>query len=68
MKPKELRDLSDAELETRLAEAHQELFNLRFQKATRQLQNYARFGQVRRDIARIETILHERRLNISRSA
>ncbi len=67
MKARELRDLSDPELETRLGEAHQELFNLRFQKATRQLQNYARFGQVRRDIARIETILHERRLNISRS-
>ncbi len=65
MKAKELRDLSDAELETRLGEAHQELFNLRFQKATRQLQNYARLGQVRRQIARIETILRERQLGVN---
>ncbi len=59
---KELRELSDAELQAKLNEAHEELFNLRFQAATRQLQNYARLGQVRRQIARIETILRERQL------
>ncbi len=64
MKAQELRELSDAELQARLAGAHEELFNLRFQKATRQLQNTARFAEVRKDIARIETILHERQLGI----
>lgn len=64
MKAKELRGLSDAELRERLDEAHRELFNLRFQRAARQLQNYARYGQVRRDIARLETILRERQLGI----
>jgi large subunit ribosomal protein L29 len=64
MKAKELRDLTDAELRDRLNQAHEELFNLRFQKATRQIQNTARFGQVRRDIARILTVLHERELQV----
>lgn len=64
MKARELRDLTDAELEARLNEAHEELRNLRFQAAVRQLQNYARHRQVRRDIARIETILRERQLRI----
>ncbi len=62
MKVKELRDLSDDELRTRLNQAHEELFNLRFQKATRQLSNTARYGEVRKDIARILTILSEREL------
>ena len=62
MKPKELRELSDADLQTRLDQAHEELFNLRFQGATRQLQNTSRSEQVRKDIARIETILRERQL------
>ncbi len=65
MKAKELQELSVEELRAKLNEAHEELFNLRFQKATRQLGNYARFGQVRRDIARIETILRERQLRPS---
>lgn len=65
MKAKELRELTDAELRTRLDEAHEEMFNLRFQIATRQIQNPARVGQVRRDIARIETILRERQLRAS---
>ncbi len=67
-KAKELRELSDDELRTRLDEAHEELRNLRFQTAVRQLQNYARYGQVRKDIARIETILHERQLGIGETA
>ncbi len=62
---KELRELSEAELQAKLNEAHEELFNLRFQAATRQLQNYARHGQVRRQIARIETILRERQLGVN---
>ncbi|HWI02215.1 MAG TPA: 50S ribosomal protein L29, partial [Acidimicrobiales bacterium] len=48
----ELREMSDDELVTRLADARQELFNLRFQHVTGQLDNYARLGQLRKDIAR----------------
>ncbi len=58
----ELRDLDDDELMTRLAESKQELFNLRFQHVTGQLDNYARLGQLRRDVARIETVLRQREI------
>jgi large subunit ribosomal protein L29 len=58
----QLRELSDEELASRLAEARQELFNLRFQHATGQLDNTARLGQVRREIARIQTLLREREI------
>jgi large subunit ribosomal protein L29 len=58
----EVRELADAELETRLVEAKQELFNLRFQNVTGQLDNSARIGQVRRQVARIETILRQREI------
>ncbi len=64
----ELRDLSDDELATRLAEARQELFNLRFQHVTGQLDNYARLGQVRKEIARIETILRENEIAAAEAA
>ncbi|MBI2940926.1 MAG: 50S ribosomal protein L29 [Chloroflexi bacterium] len=62
MKATELRALSDQELQTKLDEAYQELFNLRFQQATRQLTNTSRIAQVRKDIARIKTLLRERQL------
>jgi large subunit ribosomal protein L29 len=62
MTASELRNLSVGELATKLDDFHQELFNLRFQKATGQLTNTARKQQVRRDIARIKTILRERQL------
>jgi large subunit ribosomal protein L29 len=58
----ELRELNDTELEHRLGEAKEELFNLRFQNATGQLDNIARLPQVRRDVARIETLLREREI------
>ena len=58
----EVRELADAELETHLVEAKQELFNLRFQNVTGQLDNSARIGQVRRQVARIETILRQREI------
>ncbi|MBI3972458.1 MAG: 50S ribosomal protein L29 [Chloroflexi bacterium] len=61
MKASELRQLSDAELEKRLADARQELFNLRFQLATRQLENVRRIREVRKDIARILLIQSDRR-------
>jgi large subunit ribosomal protein L29 len=55
MKAAELRDLDQLGLERKLAELREELFNLRFQQATRQLTNSARLRQVRRDIARVLT-------------
>jgi large subunit ribosomal protein L29 len=58
----ELRELNDTELEHRLGEAKEELFNLRFQNATGQLDNVARLPQVKRDVARIETLLREREI------
>jgi large subunit ribosomal protein L29 len=62
MHPSEIRNLSQAEIARRLDEAHQELFNLRFQFATGQLKNTARLGEVRREIARLRTIMRERDL------
>jgi large subunit ribosomal protein L29 len=59
----ELRDLNDTELLERLGETKQELFNLRFQRATGQLQNNARVAVVKRDVARILTILREREID-----
>jgi large subunit ribosomal protein L29 len=61
----EFRELHDDELETRLREAKEELFNLRFQMATGQLDNNRRLRTVRHDIARIYTILRERELGLS---
>jgi large subunit ribosomal protein L29 len=58
----ELRELNDTELEHRLGEAKEELFNLRFQNATGQLDNISRIPQVRREVARIETLLREREI------
>ena len=63
--PAELRELLDDELVTRLREAKEELFNLRFQVATGQLDNNRRLQTVRRDIARIYTIMRERELGLS---
>ena len=60
----ELRNLDDAELTSKLREAKEELFNLRFQSATGQLQSTARLREVRKDIARIYTVLQERNLGI----
>jgi large subunit ribosomal protein L29 len=58
----ELRELNDTELEHRLGEAKEELFNLRFQNATGELDNVARIPEVRRNVARIETLLREREI------
>ncbi|MCC6339128.1 MAG: 50S ribosomal protein L29 [Acidimicrobiia bacterium] len=57
-----LRELDDSELIRRLAEAKEEHFNLRFQHATGQLDNTRRLGQVRREIARVRTLLREREI------
>jgi large subunit ribosomal protein L29 len=63
-KVRELRDLGDEDLLERLESSKEELFNLRFQLATGQLDNPMRIKQVRRDVARILTILRERDLEI----
>ena len=64
----ELRDADEGELETRLTEAKQELFNLRFQIVTGQLDNSARLRTVRRDIARILTVLREKEIEAAEAA
>jgi len=61
----ELRELTDEELVLRVREAKEELFNLRFQMATGQLDNNRRLRTVRHDIARIYTIMRERELGLS---
>jgi large subunit ribosomal protein L29 len=60
MRARQLRDLTDLELERRLVETRQELFNLRFQSATGALENSARLRLAKREIARILTIRNER--------
>ena len=62
MKAKELVDLNDAELEQQLRTFKEELFNLRFQNATGQLDNSARIPEVRKSIARCETLLRAREI------
>ena len=61
-KAAEIRDLSDEALIDRLAETKQELFNLRFQHVTGQLDNYSRLPQLKRDVARIRTELRSREI------
>lgn len=63
MNPAEVREMTDEELVEALAEAKEEKFNLRFQFATNQLDNTARIGEVRKDIARILTVMRERGLS-----
>ncbi|AEJ38533.1 ribosomal protein L29 [Sulfobacillus acidophilus TPY] len=62
MKPKELREFSDDELKAQLKNLKEQLFHLRFQLATAQLENPMRIRQVKKDIARVHTILREREL------
>jgi large subunit ribosomal protein L29 len=60
MKSKEVRDLTDDELRQKETDLEEELFNLRFQFFTGQLDNTARLTDVRRDVARVKTVLRER--------
>ena len=64
MKVEEIRALSNEELTKQLGETHQELFNLRFRLATKQLVNHRELPRVKKIIARIETIIRERELGI----
>lgn len=68
MKTKEIRQLSDKEINSKLLELKTELFNLRFQLATGQLDNPLRVNSVRKDIARVKTIIRERELGIGKEA
>ncbi len=63
MKAKELRQLSEGELLDKEKQLGEELFNLRFQHATGQLENVMRIPQLKRDIARLKTIFKEKALN-----
>ncbi len=62
MKPSEIRQLSDEEIKQRIKELEEEFLNLRFQKALGQLEKPHRFKTIRKDIARMKTILREREL------
>ncbi|SHK27412.1 50S ribosomal protein L29 [Tepidibacter formicigenes] len=67
MKAKELRDMTSPELSQKLNELKSQLFSLRFQLATGQLENTSRVKFVKKDIARVKTILRERELKESRA-
>lgn len=63
MKTEEIRALSVEELGKRLNDSHQELFNLRFRLSTRQLVNHRELPRVKKEIARLETIIREKQLS-----
>ena len=63
MKASEIREMSSEELQTKLTELKEGLFNLRFQLAVNQLENSSRIGAVKKDIARVATILRQRELD-----
>jgi large subunit ribosomal protein L29 len=63
MKAKELRELTTVEIEQKVKSLKEELFNLRFQLATGQLENTARIREVRKAIARMKTVIHEREIS-----
>ena len=65
MKIQDIRDLSTQELETKIKDLKEELFNLRFQNATNQLDNPMRIASVKKDIARVKTVLKEKELGIT---
>ncbi len=68
MKASEIRKLNDSEINAKLSDLKEELFNLRFQSATGQLDNPMRIREVKRDIARVKTIATERELGIRKEA
>ncbi len=65
MKAKEIRELTDAEAQAKLRDLRQELFNLRLQQQTARLERSSRIRDVRHDIARIETVLNQRRQKVA---
>ncbi len=67
MKIQDIRDLSMQELQDKIKDLKEELFNLRFQNATNQLENPMRISSVKKDIARVKTVLKEKELGINTS-
>jgi large subunit ribosomal protein L29 len=67
VKADELRDFTEVELQDKLKDLKEELFNLRFQAVTGNLENKMRIGQVRKSIARVQTVIRERELGIVRT-
>lgn len=67
MKIEEIRILSDQEIAKQLEETHQELFNLRFRLSTKQLVNHREIPRVRKDIARLNTVISERKQQVEQS-
>lgn len=63
MKASEIRDLSVEELQSKASELEQELFNLRFQLHTGHLENSAKLSQIRKDVARVKTVLNQKQLD-----
>jgi len=68
MKPKEIREMTEAEAQAKLRDLQLELFNLRLQQQTARLERASRMREVRRDVARIETILRERQLQTAQTS
>jgi large subunit ribosomal protein L29 len=68
MKAKEIRELTEAEAQAKLRDLRQELFNLRLQQQTARLERASHIREVRRDVARIETVLRERQLQAAPAA
>ncbi|OGO81452.1 MAG: 50S ribosomal protein L29 [Chloroflexi bacterium RIFOXYD12_FULL_57_15] len=68
MKPSEIRDLKIEEIESKMADAHEELMNLRFQQVSGQLTDPSRLRSLRRDIARMATIANERKAEVEGEA
>jgi large subunit ribosomal protein L29 len=68
MKPDDIRELTDDQIQERIDEARRELFRLGFRKAYQELENPALLRTLRRDIARLETIRHERRSAVAEGA
>jgi large subunit ribosomal protein L29 len=66
MKAAEVHDLKDDELVAKLLDAKQEAFNLRFRQATGELENTARIGEARRDVARLLTVARERGIDVEK--
>ena len=67
-KSAELRELNDAELANKLRESKEELFNLRFQLATGQLEDFSRINDLRKDVARCNTLLRQREIALAEGA
>jgi large subunit ribosomal protein L29 len=68
VKAAELRELNDAELANKLRESKEELFNLRFQLATGQLEDFSRINDLRKDVARVNTLLRQREIALAEGA